>query len=360
MASQSSPPTDYQVLQAKLRVQQINDELRQKREARANSAATPVPQAVKRNRKLKNLEYPLNNPDDYKARIVFSVVQDEPTDLDGLLGATGKKITETISQVTESDEEKQVKLDAHAGRLNETVKGKGNTANIGRSVALYLPVGLQYRDNVAYENVDIGGAGAAAQKGIQSGSGIVNSIIEGGSQTFAAGLFGSANKELAKLGTIKLASKILPDEIKGALKVAAGVTTNPNTRVLFKQVNMREFSFAFKMIATSEKEVEEINEIVRFFRTELYPDDITIPIGNSEISVGYRFPNKFQIDVEYDGEQLTDAPKIEKCYLRDVGVTFNATNMSMHAGGHFSEVDITLAFQESRTLSRKDIEFGGY
>ena len=30
--------------------------------------------------------------------------------------------------------------------------------------------------------------------------------------------------------------------------------------------------FAFKFIATSQKEAEEVKQIIKFFRTELYPE----------------------------------------------------------------------------------------
>lgn len=342
-------------------VAENNAAKREGREPRKITHNSQVAEAVKKSNQRKDLEYPLNNPEDYKARLVFSVYEEEPTDLDGLLGYAGKKIRDFFDDEEDTtNEEKQVKLDQHKGLYNETVRGKGTGGNLGRKVSLYLPVALQYRDNVAYENMDIGAMGAAAQKGIQSGGGIASSIIEGGAQTFAAGLFGSANKELAKLGTLKLASMALPQEIQGALKVASGVTTNPNTRVLFKQVTLREFSFTFKFIATSQREAQEVNEIIKFFRTELYPEDITVPVGNSVISVGYKFPNKFNVEVLYNNERLTAAPKMEKMFLRDVSVTYNPTNQSMHYDGEFTEVDMTLSFQETRTLSRKDIEFGGF
>jgi hypothetical protein len=149
-----------------------------------------------------------------------------------------------------------------------------------------------------------------------------------------------------------------PDEVAGAFRSAGGVTTNPNTRVLFKSVGLREFSFAFKFLATSAREAEEIKEIIKLFRTELYPDTINIPVGTSEISIGYRFPNKFQITVEYDGEEI--ATRIKPCFLRDVSVTYNNTSMSMHEDGNFTEIEMSLSFQETRTLSRKDVEEEGF
>ena len=44
-----------------------------------------ITQAEKQNRKRKNLEYPLNNPDDYLGRLKFTVVKEPETDLGNLL-----------------------------------------------------------------------------------------------------------------------------------------------------------------------------------------------------------------------------------------------------------------------------------
>lgn len=326
-------------------------------------------QGVKSALEKKNLEYPLNNADDYKGRIVFNVMKEAETDLGNVLGSIEKiaekgldSVTDTVSEVTGSKNQADnvQAVDSFQGdqeQLATKVKQR-SLKKLDRQVSLYLPVGLQYRDNVAYDNVDLGGLGGAAESALVGGGSAVGGIIEGGMKTLTAALKGSANKDVAKVAGVKLVSA-LPDEIQGAFKSAAGVTSNPNTRVLFKQVNLREFSFVFKFIPTSAKEAEEVKEIVKLFRTELYPENIVQPmVGESAISIGYRFPNKFQINIEYDGEEI--ATRIKPCYLRDVSVTYNNTAMSMHSDGNFQETEMSLAFQESRTLNRRDVEEDGF
>ena len=46
---------------------------------------------------------------------------------------------------------------------------------------------------------------------------------------------------------------------------------------------------------------------------------------------------------------------IEPVYLRDVNTTYNPGSMGWHSDGKASEVDITLAFIEERTLNKQDI-----
>ena len=329
------------------------------------------PEGVIENKNRKELEYPLNNPDDYKGRIIFDVMKDAETDLGNVVGALTNAVNKFINPADEPDgsaieettganpEDKVKGVAAHKGAetTQQTITNSSPPTRLDRKVSLYLPVGLQYRDNVAYDNMDLGGMGAGVESGLKSGSGAISALIDGGLKTFQNALAGSANKNAAKVATVQLASA-LPDEIAGAFRSAAGVTSNPNTRVLFKSVGLREFAFAFKFIATSPKEATEIKEIIKLFRTELYPENINLPIDGSNISIGYKFPNKFQIEVQYNGEQV--ATKIKPCYLRDVGVTYNNTAMAMHSDGNFSEIEMTLSFQEARTLNRKDVEEDGF
>lgn len=325
--------------------------------------AEVVTQAVKQNAGNQDLRYPLVTQNDYKARLVFSIEQPIPVNLNGIFNIAAEKIKETTTGENEkTTAEKQKELEEMKGSI-ETVKGKNlRSKNLGKKVSLYMPQGLVFRDNATYEGKDLGATGAAALAGVQGAGTFLGNILSGAGQTFAAGMAGSANTELAKLGTQKVLTGVLPESIGAAFQVASGVTTNPNTRSLFKNVGMREFSFAFKLIAQSRDEAKQINEIVRFFRAELYPEKIKIKVGGGqeEISVGYNFPNMFKIQLFYDNKEIDSKimPKIANCYLRDINVSYNASGQLFHDDEQPFEIDMTLAFQETRTLSREDIEAG--
>ena len=323
------------------------------------------PQEVEGVQKAKeriSLEYPLNNPDEYKGRIVFNVMQEPEADIGTLIGAATEFTTKVGEGVVNAfgnnnTEEVSKAVSSFKGQENLTFTNSKTLIDLDKQVSLYLPIGLQYRDNVQYDNFDLGGAGAAGVEALKGGGSAIQAMIEGGLKTLGAGLTGNANTAVSQLAAVKVMGKF-PDEVAGAFKAATGVTTNPNTRALFKSVGLREFSFIFKFIATSPKESEEIKQIIKFFRTELYPENINLNVGGSEISIGYKFPNKFQISLEYDGEEI--ATKIKPCFLRDVSTNYNSTAMSMHEDGNFTEIEMSLAFQEARTLNRKDVEEDGF
>ena len=330
--------------------------------------------------------YPLHDEGDYKGRIRFTlfaekyfntglgdILSDKKTDMQSLKDKRLELLNQAKAEAKESEggagsatdqtkkelEEVQAQLEelakdvgAFNGVSNETEMGLKPRQIVDTEVLLYLPQGLQFRDNVTYENVDVGATGSA----VAGGASILGSMADGVG-SFVQGLSGGsgAGDGLAKLATVRLAQKAgkFGDEVTAGLKLQTGVTTNPNTRSLFKQVNMREFQFNFKMIARSKAESEQIKKIVNFFRSELYPEDIPVTIGGQEISLGYNFPNKFNIEFEYDGKTI--AHKVKPCFLRSVDTTYNASQMAFHDDGEFLEVDMNLNFTETVTLSKKDI-----
>jgi hypothetical protein len=275
----------------------------------------------------------------------------EAKESEGGAGQASESTMKDLEEVQAQLEELAKDVGAFNGVTNETEMGLRPRQIVDTEVLLYLPQGLQFRDNVTYENVDVGTTGAA----VAGGASILGSMADGVG-SFVQGISGGgASDGLAKLATVRLsqAAGKFSDEVTAGLKLQTGVTTNPNTRSLFKQVNMREFQFNFKMIARSKAESEQIKRIVNFFRSELYPEDIPVTIGGQEISLGYNFPNKFNIEFEYDGKTI--AHKVKPCFLRSVDTTYNASQMAFHDDGEFLEVDMNLNFTETVTLSKKDI-----
>jgi hypothetical protein len=75
------------------------------------------------------------------------------------------------------------------------------------------------------------------------------------------------------------------------------------------------------------------------------------------VPLGYKFPNMFEIDIKNRfGEN--PAFKIQRCYLRDIQTSFNATAAGMHTDGQFIEVDISLSFQEIVALDKAKVREG--
>ena len=321
---------------------------------------------------IKNMRYPLDNGD-YKATVSFTIIEEVYKANTALFSDLTKQVQDNEKAVKESAEEKSKEEGADLEQLAKQgieamQKYLGNTAKevvggkikvSGESITMYLPLGLTFNDNVAYRNVQLGQLGATMETGMGLAQGLTSGI-----GSFLENFNGSApaqGGDLAKLAAVQLGKKIptFGAEIGQVAQVTGGVTLNPNERAVFDQPNIREFAFNFKMIAKSPKEQAMITKIVKTFRTELYPEDITLPVGDQRsISLGYKFPNKFQLAFQYDGKEMEHLAKIKPCFLKGVDTVFNATSMAMHEDGSFLEVDMTLRFQETAALTKKDIMEG--
>ena len=243
---------------------------------------------------------------------------------------------------------------------SSTEVGKVNPAPLKNVpvVKLYLPPSLQVNDDMNYNQADLGPGGGAALGAINSASSIVGALskglFEGMENTFNL-VKGSLPKEAAQV----MASRIAQNSPKAGLRAASAIglqtTVNPGTRNIFEKPNTRQFTFQFKLIATSPSEAEQIRQIIKHFRTYMYPESINF----RNIPIGYKFPPLFKIDFGYRGGNLK-IPSIMYSYIKNANATYNATSGTFHEDGQPTEVDLTLTFLEYRALTRQDITEGGY
>ena len=225
-------------------------------------------------------------------------------------------------------------------------------------VSLYMPQAINFQDNVQYDTPNLGAAGAAGLAAINNASGLGAAAMEMLNQTFAP-LTDLFNAELtgqaARLAASRAADKFLPGGASAAAQIGLQVKLNPNQRTLFSGVTMRPFTFQYDFVATSREEANQVNKIIRHFRTEMYP--ATFGRDETSVPLGYKFPNLFEIKFRW-GDSEMNVPQPLLCYLRDVQVTYNPGSMTFHADGNATHISMTLVFQEFRTLTREDIERG--
>lgn len=253
----------------------------------------------------------------------------------------------------------------------ETFENKGPGTVAGK-VTLPLQRDLRYSDLAQYETANLGILGGGLESFMQGQNPFAGATSNGqqissagaalAATQIAKGVGGLAGAALgaasfggagAVLGITALGSAF--EGLGPAVKSATRITSAPNQRTLFQQVGIRTFVFTFKMIANNRDEAQEVRNIVKFFRQELYPEKILI--GESGIPLAYKFPNMFEIDIK---NRYGDNPafKIQRCYLRDVQTSFNSTATGMHQDGNFVEVDISLSFQEITALHKQQIRDG--
>ena len=225
---------------------------------------------------------------------------------------------------------------------NENGKGESGT------VRLPLPPSLTFTDGMSYDNINRGAAMAMLMDGkslddVGAGLREYGAKFDGLSLEMAADISG---KLMAKMG------------VKTA-QLRKNISPNPNTRALFKNPNLREFEFAFELVATESSDKLLIENILDFFRINMYPAD-----ENSEIPLMYVMPNLFTVEAYLltpkGVEKQLKNFKMKPCYLTAVSTTLNGNAILAEDGKNpfFAKTDLSMSFMEQRTLVSKDIREG--
>lgn len=330
------------------------------------------------NRGFNRIQYPENQTEEFLGKIRFAVHKATP------LSLNAEKINETAIQdrfievsnssnigaprgqedfggvyedpiIVKARQDQQAQAANDAAQLVQGVSYKLSRA--APIIDMYIPLSLTYNDGAQYENANLNVIGSGTLAGMQNADGIFasayNALAEGVGSVFGYLMDPSLTGEAARLGALR-ASRAVPNAgFQAAVSIGVQRTMNPNTRAMFKGVNLREFSFNFKMIANSQREAIAIERIVNHFRTELYPD----VINALNVPIAYEMPNAFSIQFTHRNSEAK-MPKLEYCFLRNVQTVYNATGAAFHPDGRPNEVDMTLNFIEMRTLNKKDIMAG--
>ena len=246
----------------------------------------------------------------------------------------------------------------------------------GDSCIMYMPPGIVVQDAVNFGDADLKEVGS-----------VMASVFGQGNSTVAGGAFGALagsaksllsslafngeqlNPELANIGISRISATLGKNSaFDGAIRGTTRISPIANIKLLYDKPAQREFSFTFKMIPTSLEEAKEIEAIVKFFRTELYAEEVRADIGalGDPLAIAYKFPNEIDISMHYTKSGFADTSegqkakwiKLKPCYLRSVSSNFNQVQQSFYEGGFWQEVDIQLQFKENELLSKQDVQEG--
>lgn len=208
---------------------------------------------------------------------------------------------------------------------------------------IYLPSpsGISFTEQADFSTIDLGVVAATAI-GTNQTQGALASL--GAIGRGIGGFFGNASKNLASMAGAGEQFDFAEKTVK-----------NPNTNTTFKANGMRNFSFAFKLVARNQKESEVIRKIHSKFRHFTYA---ARKGGSSNFIVD--FPPVWTIRFMDQGKdslsENTYIPRIFSCYLTQCNSTFNAD-----ANIYFNDkaplvIDMNMTYQETRALTRNDIE----
>jgi hypothetical protein len=267
-----------------------------------------------------------------------------------ILGKMGEWGGAALSWATPDDFE-----DAYWASYNNIDSPDRLATTLGNTIEIFMPQSIQINDSATYDNAALGSAGRRIGAIAADGKlpGVSEALAMAGSAVgnFAQLIKGADPSAMSKSQLASVANKIPGgSEYRAAASHGFGVTLDPVNITTFTGVPIRQFSFTYKFIPNNEQEAAQIGKIIKSFRTELYPE---------KSGWALVYPNAFtieQVHIPSNGSQRAIVlNKFLKSFLVSVSTTYNPTSMAMMADGSWSEVDLTLTFQEERSMHKNDV-----
>ena len=218
------------------------------------------------------------------------------------------------------------------------------------TIILPLPEGLSHSDGIEYENTDLGLVRGAIVNASEKDA--AKKAGEGGA---AGGDEPASDKKGEEKGAFQEMMEGIAMRFGGDTgRLLVGSAPNPNTRAVFKKVGMRQYQFQYKLMPTTTKEAQSIEDIIMKFREVMYPEPEGIVGGNI---TAFKFPNLFKIEFWIgNGERKKMKPELLPAYLSSMSTSYGGNIMAKNNDNFsYSETTISLTFMEYRALNQADI-----
>ena len=233
------------------------------------------------------------------------------------------------------------------------------TSRITDSVALYLPANVSDKTAATYEGMETGIAGLIAAGGGAFVRNMRNNDYEAAARSLISGTTAIAGETVKRLvGEVgAIATGTDEDTIRGLAAKAFGTAENPFIEMLFKQMNLREFSYEFTFSPRNQREAEEVQAIIKLFRFHMAPE----LMGNNKRYL--RLPSTFDIHYMYQhslesGHENNFYSKIATCVLSGVDVNYTPGGVKSFQDGSPTQITMGLSFQETELLTKDMINKG--
>jgi len=226
------------------------------------------------------------------------------------------------------------------------------TVRTKNSVAMYFPPTVTQSYNVKYGETEMG-------VGTVTGADII------------AGFTGfDANNMKKAMGTVMDglrtaftgAALKMVDMVPGfagagaAFDIARGKVIVPKMEVTSEGVGKRNFSYTFMFTPSSQKEADEIQNIIQLFRENAAPD------YSDGLGIEMTIPNTFDIAYYTGAIENGYLHKIGECFLKNVNVTYGGDKMTFHksnaTGAPPTRISMQLDFREMQTVTKSLIQEG--
>ena len=270
----------------------------------------------------------------------------------------------------DSKKSKDQVLNQTLGAYNSSVAFSAKEAEGYKTIILYMPEDIGDAFSAGWQGKSFGNISAGIISSTAGADDFIDSL--GKLKNTADGALNRLGTNAAAESITKLATSITGDTITtgDVFSSAKGVIRNPNTEVLFQNMNLRTFDHSFKMSPYNRTDEENIQTIIKEFKRAMLPSysigDTDLTLSNApnsaDIDAAFiRVPKLVQVSYMRGGQQHQMLPKYKLCALTDVSVGYTPdNNYATFANGGPVAYELKLNFLETKLIYSEEIATGNH
>jgi hypothetical protein len=136
--------------------------------------------------------------------------------------------------------------------------------------------------------------------------------------------------------------------ITNVAQVTAGLVKNPHTALLFNNVQLRTFTFQWKLSPRSEAQSKNLNRIINTLKRAMHP-----AFAGGGFALEY--PNLFTVEFNNDKEGIVT---VDYAFLQDFHINPTPNGQVFYRNGYPSIVEMSMTFKETRIKTTEDFDGG--
>ena len=251
------------------------------------------------------------------------------------------------------------------GAVSKKMKQEDRTVRTTDSIVLYMPPQVMENNAANYNATEIGGeimetAGRAMS--IISRAEQLGGDMKGGLDAMKEALPGIAGQVKSAMfrGAAKAASALMGGDALAAYDKYSNRAMNNFLETTFKGVGFRKFSYTWKFAPKSIDEVIAAQDIIKTFKFHMLPE---LP-ETDDFGRYYIVPAEFDIFYMFRGDENEFFNKIATSVLVNMDVNYSPSNYQTFRpidgfdGAPPTEIDMKLDFQETKVITKADVEEG--
>ena len=221
----------------------------------------------------------------------------------------------------------------------------------GINIFLPIPAGVTFTDGGNFSSINLGIIGSFMSENTDAG--IVENAKAALTKLKNTATTSEGRGQIFEIAKTAAVGFFLQGDAKQKAMYANKAVLNPNTRTTFEGNSLRNFSFSFTLVGRNVEDSVAITKIHNAFRKEMYPE-----ADESIANVVLKYPTTWEITFHegINGASNQWLPKPSLCYLTSLTTNFNPSGHMFRIDGAPTETELSLQFQETKTLLRPEIE----